>query len=511
LRDIKWKEGIVLFPDVKFFDTTLRDGEQTPGVSLEPEEKVWIAKNLDSLGVDVIEAGSAITSKGERDGIKAVVREGLKAEICSFARCLKTDVDYAIECDVDSIHLVVSVSDLHIKEKLKKDRETVKQMAIDMVEYAKDHGLIVELSGEDASRADLDFLASLYKAGIDAGADRLCFCDTVGVLRPEMAYDIFSRLSTELKAPISIHCHNDFGLATSNTVAALRGGAAQAHVTINGVGERAGNTALEEVVIVLKSLYGINTRIVTENLYPTSKLVSRLMGIPVAPNKALVGDNAFMHESGIHTHGLMANTMTYEPITPETIGRKRQIVLGKHAGRTSVAMALREIGLNATDAQMDEITRQVKELGDKGKKVTDADLMSIADSVLGIKAEARIKLIDCTVLSGNHATPTSSVKITIDGEEIVESGVGLGPVDAALNALRKSVSGVADIKLDEYRVEAITGGADAIVEVWIKMSRDNRVISARGAGPDIIMASVQAFVEGMNRLIQEKNGISPKK
>jgi D-citramalate synthase len=487
----------------------LRDGEQTPGVSLTPEEKVWIARNLDSLGIDVIEAGSAITSQGERDGIKAVVKEGLRAEICSFARALKPDIDYALECEVDSVHLVVAVSDLHIKEKLKKDRDSVRQMAVDAVEYAKKHGLIVELSGEDASRADLDFLESLYQAGLDAGADRLCFCDTVGVLNPERTYEIFDRLTGNLKAPISIHCHDDFGLATANTLAALRAGAAQAHVTVNGVGERAGNTALEEVAVVLKSLYGVKTKIVLENLYPTSKLVSRIMGVPIGMNKSLVGENAFMHESGIHTHGLLANTATYEPITPETIGRKRQIVLGKHAGRTSVVMALREIGLDATALQVDEITRQVKDLGDKGKHVTDADLMSIADSVLGLKTEARIKLIDCTVLSGNRATPTASIKITIDGEEVVESGVGLGPVDAALNALRKSLSGVADVKLDEYRVEAITGGTDALVEVWVKMSRDGRVISARGAGPDIILASVQAFIEGINRLIQEKNGVKP--
>ena len=265
------------------------------------------------------------------------------------------------------------------------------------------------------------------------------------------------------------------------------------------------------VVVVLKSLYGVRTKIVLENLYPTSKLVSRLMGVPVGLNKALVGENAFVHESGIHTHGLLANTATYEPIMPETIGRKRQIVLGKHAGRTSVVMALREIGLEATGPQVDEITSRIKDLGDKGKHVTDADLMSIADTVLGLQTPARIKLIDCTVLSGNRATPTSSVKVTIDGQEVVESGVGLGPVDAALNALRKSISGVANIKLDEYRVEAITGGTDAIVEVWVKMSREGRVISARGAGPDIIMASVQAFIEGINRLVQEKNGISPKK
>lgn len=488
----------------------MRDGEQTPGVSLEPEKKVWIAKNLDALGVDVIEAGSAITSDGERDGIRAVVKEGLQAEICSFARIVKSDIDYAIDCDVDSIHLVVPVSDLHITQKLKKDRATVKQTAVDMVDYAKKHGLIVELSGEDASRADLDYVIEVYNAGVQAGADRLCFCDTVGVLRPEGAYSIFRRLATEVKAPISIHCHDDFGLATANTVAALSAGASQAHVTVNGVGERAGNTALEEVVVVLKSLYGVNTRISLENLYPTSKLVSRLMGIPVAPNKSLVGENAFMHESGIHVHGLMANTATYEPITPETIGRKRQIVLGKHAGRSTVELALQGFGLNASTPQLDEITKRIKCLGDKGKHVTDADLMSIADSVLGRNVEARIKLIDCTILSGNHATPTSSVKITIDGHEVVESGVGVGPVDAALNALRRSVAGVADIKLDEYRVEAITGGTDALVEVWVKMSREGRVISARGAGPDIIMASVQAFVEGMNRLIQETNGFVKK-
>lgn len=462
---------------------------------------------MDALGVDVIEAGSAVTSKGERDGIKAVVHEGLNAEICSFARCLTSDVDFALECEVDSVHLVVSVSDLHIKEKLKKDREAVREMTVNVVEYAKRHGLIVELSGEDASRADLDYLISLYKSGIDAGADRLCFCDTVGVMRPEGTYDIFSRLTSELKAPVSIHCHDDFGLATANTIAALRAGAAQAHVTMNGVGERAGNTALEEVVIVLKSLYGINTRIVMENLYPTSKIVSRLMGVPVAPNKSLVGENAFMHESGIHTHGLMANTMTYEPIRPEMIGRKRQIVLGKHAGKTSVAMALREFGLTATDRQLDEITQQVKDLGDKGKKVTDADLMSIADTVLGVKTMARVKLIDCTIMSGNHATPTASIRAVIDGKEVMESGVGLGPVDAALNALKRAISGIANVKLDEYRVEAITGGTDAIVEVWVKMSREGMVISARGAGPDIIMASVQAFIDGINRLVQEQNGL----
>ncbi|MBU4139936.1 MAG: 2-isopropylmalate synthase, partial [Euryarchaeota archaeon] len=300
---------------MKILDTTLRDGEQTPGVSLTTESKLLIAKKIDSLGVDIIEAGSAITSDGERSSIRKIAQEGLNAEICSYCRIRKEDIDAALTCDVDSIHLVVPVSDLHIQAKLKKDRETVRQMAIEMTEYAKSHGLIVELSGEDASRADFDYLKSVYNAGIDAGADRLCFCDTVGILTPERSHDIFSDLS-KLRVPVSVHCHNDFGMATANTVAALRAGAGEAHVTINGIGERAGNTSLEEVVMVLYSLYKLETKIDLKGLYTTSHLVSRLCGIPVAPNKAIVGGNAFTHEAGIHVHGLLANTSTYEPITP---------------------------------------------------------------------------------------------------------------------------------------------------------------------------------------------------
>ncbi len=435
--------------------------------------------------------------------MKAVADCGLQAEICSFVRVSTKDVDLALKCNVDSVHLVVPVSDLHIECKLKSDRKTVVQKAVQVTEYAKDHGLVVELSGEDASRADLDFLTSLYIAGIEAGADRLCFCDTVGVLTPEVASNIFGKLSN-LGAPISIHCHNDFGMATANTIAALRGGASQAHVTVNGIGERAGNTSLEEVVMTLESLYKINTGIKCEDLYQLSRLVSRMTGIIVAPNKALVGENAFTHEAGIHVHGLLADTSTYEPLHPEQVGRKRRIVLGKHAGRASVELALKEFGIAVSDDQLAAIVQRVKELGDKGKRVSDADLQTIAEIVLSIQKEPKVRLSELTVVAGNTVTPTASVKLLLNGQEKLEAGTGVGPVDAAVNAVKRALSGVADVRLEEYHVDAITGGTNALVEVWVTMAMADRKITARGAGADIIMASVEAVLEGINRLMQRE-------
>jgi len=493
--------GIALFGKIRFLDTTLRDGEQTPGVSLGLEEKLAIAQGLDSLGVDVIEAGSAMTSAGERQSIKAIADCGLRAEICSYVRALTADIDTAMSCNVDSVHLVVPVSDLHIQCKLKSDRQSVIKQAVNVTEYAKDHGLVVELSGEDASRSDLDYLESIYRAGIEVGADRLAFCDTVGVLVPEVTADIFTRLS-KLKAPISIHCHNDFGMATANTVAALRAGASQAHVTVNGIGERAGNASLEEVVMTLESLYKIDTGIKCQDIYQLSRMVSRMCGLSMAVNKAIVGDNAFTHEAGIHVHGLLADTSTYEPMHPETVGRKRRIVLGKHAGRASVELALREFGLAVSEAQLAQIVTRVKELGDKGKRVSDADLQTIADTVLSIQMEPKVRLEEVTVVAGNTVTPTASVKIQLNGSEKLEAGVGVGPVDAAINAIRRAISGVADVRLEEYHVDAITGGTNAVVEVWVTMAMADRKITARGADADIIMASVEAVLEGINRLMR---------
>jgi D-citramalate synthase len=473
-------------------------------VSLTADKKLWIAKALDKLGVDVIEAGSAVTSEGERVAIKGIAHEELRAEICSYARALKGDIDYCLACDVDSVHLVVPVSDLHIEKKLRKNREAVLHMAVEATAYAVDHGLIVELSAEDASRADLDFVREFYRKGVSAGAERLCYCDTVGVLVPDRAAADFADLSRI--GPLSVHCHDDFGLATANSIAALRAGATQVHVTVNGLGERAGNASLEELLMSLESLYGYKTRLKTTELYPLSRLVSRLTGVPVAQNKPIVGENAFTHESGIHTHGLLADTRTYEPITPEMVGRERRIVLGKHAGRASVNLALKELGLEATDEQLSDILKRIKELGDKGKRVTDADLQAITDAVLEVNREARIKLQELTVVSGNIVTPTSSIKLSVDNQEVVEAGIGLGPVDAAVNALRKAIGKLADITLEEYHVDAITGGTDALVEVWVKLSRGGHVITARGARADIIIASVEAVVEGVNRLLAMKTG-----
>lgn len=455
----------------------------------------------------MIEAGSAVTSAGERAAIKAVAGLGLNAEICSYCRMLTSDIDLALECDVDLVHLVVPSSNLHIETKLKKDiqnkqdKEDVLQMAGEVAAYAKSHGLIVEFSAEDASRADFKFLKELYTAGTDNGADRLCYCDTVGMLTPEKSFNIFSELAFSAKAPVSIHCHNDFGLATANTVAAFRAGAAQAHVTINGIGERSGNASLEEVVVQLEHLYDVQTGIKTENLYKISRLVSRLTNIPVAPNKALVGGNSFTHEAGIHVHDLVKNTTSYEPISPEFVGRTRRVVLGKHAGTSSIELALTELGLDANPAQKQEIFKRVKEMGDKGLHVTDADLQTIAESVMEIHCEPTVKLKSFTAVSGRPAIPMASVILDVNGSEEVCVDTGDGPVDAAIRAIQRAVAPVGDIVLEEYHVDAITGGTGALVEVMVKMSKDGKTITSRGARTDIIEASVEAVINGMNRLV----------
>ncbi len=485
---------------VKVLDTTLRDGEQTPGVSLTPEQKLQIAKQLDILGVDVIEAGTAIISEGEQRAIKAIANEGLKADICSFARLLKGDIDAAIKCDVDTINLVAPVSDAHIKKKLKMDRETLRARTIEMAEYVKAHGLNVEISSEDASRADMAFLKSFF-SDLSTVVDRLCFCDTVGVLYPERTKEIFRSLCT-VNTPVSVHCHNDFGLATANTIAAVSAGARIVHVTVNGLGERAGNASLEEVVTALELLYDVKTRITKGKLYETSRVVRNLTKMPLAPNKPLMGDNAFTHESGMHVHGTLADKSLYEPMDPAIIGRTRRFAFGKHTGKASVKQVLKEMGIAADEEQMTRILVKVKELGDKGKLVTDSDFQAIVEDVLSIEREEKIKLIDLSVVSGKNVRPTASIRLKIDGEDIVEADVGIGPVDAAINALRKALAGRAmnDLRLEEYHVDAITGGTDALVNVVVKISRGDKTMTASGVSEDIVIASVHALINGVNRL-----------
>lgn len=495
---------IVLFgyKNIRFLDTTLRDGEQTPGVSLTPEQKLKIAEELCAIGVNVIEAGTAVASEGEREAIKLISSAGLSAEICTFSRAKIEDIDLAVACGVDSVHLVVPVSDLHITKKLGKTREEVYAMAMESIVYAKERGLIVELSGEDASRADQQYLARLFKDGVAHGADRLCFCDTVGLLTPERTAEVIPPLCF---APLSIHCHNDLGLALANTLAALRSGATCAHTTINGMGERAGNVPFEEVVMALEKLYGYDTGIDKSKIYALSTLVSQLTKIPLAANKPIVGGMAFTHESGIHAHGLQRDPTTYEPMSPETVGRKRRIVLGKHSGTASVQSALKELGYDPSDKHLTEIVARVKKVGDLGMKVTDADVMAIADSVMLLECKPVISLKQFTVVIGSNAIPTASATMTVNGVTITGAATGTGPVDAIIKVLQQSVSELGDITLEEYHVDAINGGTDSLVDVTVKMRKDGRVLTSRGARTDIVEASVEAVVAGMNRLLRDEN------
>ena len=484
----------------------MRDGEQTPGISLTPEKKLEIARQLDKLGVNIIEAGFAAASEGEMEAIRLISRENLKAEICSFARGVQNDIDAAVKSGADSVFLVIPSSDLHIQHKLRKSRNEILEMVAKSVKYAKSSGLIVELGPEDATRADMNFLKEMIAEGISEGADRVTPCDTVGILTPEKTYEFYSELREVFPdIPLGAHCHDDFGMAVANSIAALKAGANEVHVTVNGLGERAGNAALEEVVVSLKLLYNVETSIKTEKLYDTSLLVSRLTGISVQPNKAIVGENAFVHESGIHTHAILSEPLTYEPIPPEIVGRTRRLAVGKHAGSRGIKAALEEMGLHPNDNQLSEIFRRVKALGDKGKLVTDADLYAVAEAVMGLPIMRAIKLEELTVVTGNKVTPTASVRLNLNGNLLTEAATGVGPVDAAMHAIRKAVSGVEPIRLEEYHVNAITGGTDALVEVVVRLRRGDRVVTAMGAHGDIVMASVEAMLSGMNVLMSNHN------
>lgn len=495
---------ITLPERIRIFDTTLRDGEQTPGVALTPEDKVVIARQLDRLGVDVIEAGFPISSPGEANAVVAVAKQGLKPEIIGLARTARGDIDAALKCDLRSVHVFVATSDIHLQYKLKLTRDQVLQKAVENVEYSKNHGLTVEFSAEDASRTDIDFLKRIYRAVVEVGADRINVPDTVGVMTPGGIRHLISELKKEIRVPISMHCHNDFGLAVANSLAGCEAGAEQVHVAVNGLGERAGNASLEEVVMALYSLHRKKTSVDTTMLYETSRIVSRLTGVIVQPNKAIVGENAFAHESGIHTHGVASLPLTYEPLSPDLVGRTRLLVSGKHAGAHGIRKELEDLGLELDDAQLKDVTARVKELGDKGKLVTTTDLISIASIVRGqaVKGPEAVSLKDLTVVTGSSVIPTASVKLYLLGKEYVVSDTGIGPVDAAMKAIQKLTDSAIDVRLKEFRLEALTGGSNAVAEVVVKVEdKTGNVVSARAAHPDIVMASVEAMINGMNRLL----------
>jgi 2-isopropylmalate synthase len=493
---------------VRIFDTTLRDGEQTPGVSVTPEQKVQIAIKLDELGVDVIEAGFPIVSPGEMKAIKTIAKLGLKSEICALARAVQGDIDAAINCDVRYVHTFIATSDIHMQHKLKMSREQVLEKAVWSIDYAKKHDIQVEFSAEDATRSDREFLKLVFKAVADAGADRLDIPDTVGYATPQYIAQLVSDVKTETnnKIPISMHCHDDFGLAVANTISGIDAGASCAHVTINGLGERAGNASLEELVMALHCLYKKNHNIKTELLYETSKYISNIMGIVVQPNKAIIGENAFGHESGIHTHGIISNPLTYEPISPEIVGRKRWLQAGKHAGAHGIKAMLEDFGIKPSNEQLQEIVEKQKSVADKGKSITTAELLSITSDVMhNNKFEEKFKLYDFHIITGMNIIPTAVVRLNTDGKDFIASEIGVGPVDAALKAIQKIAVEMASIKIREYRLDSITGGSDAMAEVSVKVEdKTGNIVSARKAGEDVVVASVQAMVDAINKVMLRK-------
>jgi 2-isopropylmalate synthase len=491
---------------IRIFDTTLRDGEQTPGVSVDSEHKINIAIKLDELGVDAIEAGFPIVSEGEKKAIKTIAKQGLKAEIYGLARSVQTDIDAALSCDLKYIHTFIATSDIHMKYKLHMNQDQVLEHAIWAVDYAKKHGLQVEFSAEDATRSDRNFLLKVFKAVQGAGADRIDIPDTVGYATPYYITNIVKEVSENISLPISMHCHDDFGQAVANSLAGINSGAKCAHVTINGIGERAGNASLEEFVMSLHCLYNKKTNIQTELLFETSKFVSNTMGIIVQPNKAIIGENAFGHESGIHTHGIINNPLTYEPISPELVGRKRWLQAGKHAGAHGIKAMLNEFGISPNDQQLHQIVEEQKKIADKGKSITTGELLSISGQVMGNKKfEEKFKLHDFHIVTGLNIIPTAVIQLSSEGKEYITSEIGVGPVDSALKAIQKIAVEVANIKVREYRLDSITGGSDALAEVSVKVE-DNlgNVVSSRKSGADVVVASVQAMMDAINKVMLRK-------
>src|ERR671933_2230936 len=491
---------------IKIFDTTLRDGEQTPGVSITPKQKVEIASKLDDLGIDIIEAGFPIVSQGEMEAITNITKQGLKAEICGLARTIQNDIDSVMKCNLAYVHTFIATSDIHMQYKLKMTREQVLEKAVWSIEYAKKHGMKVEFSAEDATRSDKEFLKEIFKAVEIAGADRIDIPDTVGYATPQYITELVNDVKSATKLAISMHCHDDFGLAVANSIAGINAGANCAHVTINGLGERAGNASLEELVMALQCLFNKSHNIKTELLYETSKYISNIMGIVVQPNKAIIGENAFGHESGIHTHGIISNPLTYEPISPEIVGRKRWLQAGQHAGAHGIKAMLEDFGIKPSNEQLQEIVEKQKSVADKGKSVTTAELLSITSDVMhNNKFEEKFKLYDFHIITGMNIIPTAVVRLNTDGKDFIASEIGVGPVDAALKAIQKIAVEMASIKIREYRLDSITGGSDAMAEVSVKVEdKTGNIVSARKAGEDVVVASVQAMVDAINKVMLRK-------
>ena len=504
---------------VIFFDTTLRDGEQSPGCTMNHAEKLRIAHQLEILGVDVIEAGFPASSQGDFDSVQAIAKQaGDNIQICGLARCMEKDIRRCWEAisvaKNPRIHTFLATSDLHMKYKLRKTPEQVIEMIKSSVSLAASLTSNVEFSCEDASRSDKDFLCRACGTAISAGATTINLPDTVGYAEPDefaqlVKYVIENTPGAD-KAIFAIHCHDDLGLGVANALAALRVGARQAEVTLCGIGERAGNTSLEEVAMnlaVRKDYYGLESNIVSTQLYPSCRLLSMTIGQPIPHNKAIIGANAFAHESGIHQDGMLKNRQTYEIMTPQSVGRdSTNLVIGKHSGRNAVRSKFESMGYKLDDEQLQTIFEAVKDLSDRKKKLYDEDLMALVqDKLYRMPDSYRLSHVSVSSSDAGGVPPTAAVLMDVDGIEKSHAGFGVGPIDAVFNVIADMVG--RQPELEQYSVNAITGGTDAMGEVTVRIAENGFSAIGRGAHPDIIVASAKAYVNALNHLVQaEKEG-----
>lgn len=489
------------------FDTTLRDGEQVPGCQLNTVEKIEIAKSLEELGVDVIEAGFPISSPGDFKSVLEISKAVKEPIICALTRARKEDIDTAVAslsfARRKRIHTGIGASDIHIKYKFNSTREKVLQQAIEAVSYAKKFVEDVEFYAEDAARADDKFLALMVEAVIKAGATVVNIPDTTGYSLPEefgkKISFLYQKVQNIDKAIISVHCHNDLGLATANSLTGVKNGARQVEVTVNGVGERAGNTSLEEIVMIFKTHknLGFSTNIKTKNIYKVSRLVSRLMRMPVQANKAIVGRNAFAHSSGIHQHGVLRKRETYEIINPKDVGiSSSKIILTARSGRAALIHRLKKLGFDFNKEKIEVIYQKFLQLADKKREINDDDLYSL----VGEKNNGeKLKLLLLEVVCGKPLTPMATVTLTKNGKKITVSAVGNGPVDAAFKAVDKIVG--KKVRLEEYLVQAITGGSDDLGKVHIQINYRQNFFYGFGTDTDIVVASVKAYLDALNKIL----------
>ena len=501
---------------VMIFDTTLRDGEQSAGAGLTTEEKLEIAKQLDRMGVDIIEAGFAASSPGDFEAVRRIAAEVRRPVICSLARCVPGDIDAAWNAIKDAerprIHVFLSSSDIQILHQLRSNREDVMDRAVAAVERAKGYCDDVEFSPMDATRTEPEYLYRLLEAAIDAGATTVNIPDTVGYTVPseftELLEGIKRNVSNIDRAVLSVHCHNDLGLATANSIAAVEAGARQVEGCVNGLGERAGNASIEEVIMGLETrqdVLGVSTNIDTRQIYPSSRLVSEITGFPVQPNKAIVGNNAFRHASGIHQDAVLKERTTFEIMEAQSVGwPSNSIVLGKLSGRSGLRSRLEELGFALSQEELDEVFTDFKNLADRKREVTDADLDALMSTRRRMEYEPSIYELERVQVScGNHEVPTATVSLKDpDGSVITDAATGTGPVDSVYKAINRIV-GVPNT-LTEFTVNAVTEGIDALGRVTIRIEKNGVIYVGRGSDVDIIVASAKAYMSALNRLLAKE-------